>query len=120
MVRIHWLVLAFSAAVLYGALTLASVTAAESPPAPASKSESVAYKASEFAANMWQSGKESALKAWEATKEAAQRRWHSGKETAREGLASGKQTAEGAWDATKQKSGEVTRDLKEGWKDGTK
>jgi hypothetical protein len=123
MVTIHRLFLAFSATVLCGALALTPVAAAEpksSPANEASRVESRAYKAGEFAGDVWQSTKEAARKAWDATKETAQKVWYSGKETAREGWSSGKETAQGAWDATKEKTSEVTRDLKEGWKDGSK
>lgn len=122
MASINRLFLAFSAAALYAAIAFIPVTAAQTPPpaSETSKSESTAYKAGEFAGDMWQTGKDAVRKAWDATRETAQKVWYSGKETAREGLTSGKERAEGAWDATKEKTSETTRNLKEGWKDGTK
>lgn len=117
MTAIKRFALALAVGLLLGTAALAPATAVEpSPP----KSESTAYKAGEFAGDMWQSTKEAVLKACEATRNTAQRLWHSGKDTAQESMATGKQTAQGAWDATKEKSGEVTRDLKEGWKDGNR
>lgn len=107
--------LALSIAILFGAASLAPVSAAD-----AAKPESMAYRGGEFAGDMWQSGKEAVLKAWDVTKETAQRVWYSGKNTAREGVDNSKQTAQGAWDTTKEKTGEAARDLKEGWKDGTR
>jgi len=118
MTATHRVVLALAVSVLYGAVALAPSAAVE--PSPPAKSETTAYKAGELAGDMWQSTKEAVRKAWEATRDTAQRMWHSGKDTAQEGMASGKQTAQGAWDATKERSGEVTRDLKEGWRDGTR
>jgi hypothetical protein len=112
---------AFGAALLYGAIVLVPAMAVEpsSPPvAEAPKTDSTAHKAGETAGSAWQSGKDAVRKAWGATKETARNVWQSGKETTREGWTAGKETAKDAWDTTKEKTSEVTRDVKEGWKDG--
>ncbi len=106
------LILTFAAAVFSGAVILTPLMAAEPSRPPAtetSDTNSTAHKAGETAGSAWQSGKDAVRKAWDVTKETARNAWHSGKETAKD-----------AWGATKEKTGEVTRDVKEGWKDGQK
>jgi hypothetical protein len=100
---------------LAGILTATSASAADKQPEP-----TPSHQAGETARGAWETGKEAVRNAWQSTKETARQVWGTGKETAKEGFAAGKETAKDAWGATKEKTGEVTRDVKEGWKDGQK
>jgi len=97
------------AACLYGAVAVTAPVVRAQPATEPSKTDSTAYKAGETAGSAWQSGKDAARKAWDSTKEAARNVWQSGKETAKD-----------AWSTTKEKTGEVTRDVREGFQDGKK
>ncbi len=101
-------------------LLVAGVLTATDAPAADKAEPTPAHQAGETARSAWETGKETVRKAWQSTKETAREVWGAGKETAKEGVAAGKETAKDAWGATKEKTGEVTRDVKEGWKDGKK